>query len=61
MTAIHRYGCGGKGAITEPDPERRAQYPDVVHPVVRVHARTGQRSLFVNPGYTMCIDGVPGD
>ena len=61
LTAIHRYGWGGKGAITEPDPERRAQYPDVVHPVVRVHARTGQRSLFVNPGYTMCIDGVPGD
>ncbi|MCK5365798.1 MAG: TauD/TfdA family dioxygenase, partial [Gammaproteobacteria bacterium] len=36
-------------------------YPDVVHPVVRVHARTGRRSLFVNPGYTVCINGVPGD
>jgi len=58
-TATHRYGWGGKGAITEPDRERRAQYPDVVHPVVRVHARTGKRSLFVNPGYTMCINGVP--
>jgi taurine dioxygenase len=61
LTATHRYGWGGKGAITEPDPERRAQYPDVVHPVVRVHARTGRPSLFVNPGYTMCINGVPGD
>ncbi len=30
----------------------------MVHPVVRVHARTGRRSLFVNPGYTMCINGV---
>ena len=61
LTATHRYGWGGKGAITEPDPERRAQYPDVVHPVVRVHARTGRRSLFVNPGYTMCINGVSRD
>ena len=32
-----------------------------MHPVVRVHARTGRRSLFVNPGYTMCIHGVARD
>jgi len=61
LTATHRYGWGGQGAITEPDSARRAQYPDVVHPVVRVHARSGRRSLFVNPGYTMCINGVPRD
>ena len=61
LTAIHRYGWGGKGAITEPDPERRAQYPDVEHPVVRVHARTGRRSLFVSPGYTVCINSIPRD
>jgi taurine dioxygenase len=61
LTATHRYGWGGEGAITEPDPARRAQYPDVVHPVVRVHPRTGKRSLFVNPGYTMCINDVPED
>jgi alpha-ketoglutarate-dependent taurine dioxygenase len=61
LTATHRYGWGGKGAITEPDAERRSQYPDVVHPVVRVHARTGRQSLFVNPGYTMCINEIPRD
>jgi len=61
LTATHRYGWRGKGAITEPDAQCRAQYPDVVHPVVRVHARTGRRSLFVNPGYTVCINGVPAD
>lgn len=60
-TATHRYGWGGKGAITDPDPARRAQYPDVVHPVVRVHGRTGKASLFVNPGYTMRINDVPTD
>lgn len=59
LTAIHRYGWGGKDAITEPDATRRAQYPDVEHPVVRVHARTGNRSLFVNPGYTVGITGWP--
>ncbi len=29
--------------------------------MVRGHARTGRRSLFVNPGYTVRINGVPRD
>jgi taurine dioxygenase len=52
--AVHRYGKGG-GGLT---PEQRAKVPDVVeHPVVRVHPRTGQRVLFVNPGFTFRIKG----
>ena len=32
---------------------------EVVHPIVRVHPVTGIKGLFVNPGYTRRIVGVP--
>lgn len=57
-TAVHRYGLRGGASITALTAEQRAAYPDVVHPVVRHHARTGRRVLFVNPGYTLGIEGL---
>lgn len=58
LTAIHRYGWNGGGAITQLTEEQRKKTPDVEHPVVRVHPMTGQRILYVNPGFTMAIKGM---
>ncbi|MBT5048056.1 MAG: TauD/TfdA family dioxygenase [Rhodospirillaceae bacterium] len=35
--------------------------PDAVHPIVRTHAHTGRKSLFVSPRFVVGIDGMEDD
>lgn len=41
--------------------ELEEQYPLVTHPVVRIHPVTGAKVLFVNPQFTIHIDGMKAD
>ena len=52
------YGAKDKGrsmAIVYSDSAMATQ----LHPIARVHPETGRKALFVSPGYTIGIDGMP--
>jgi taurine dioxygenase len=48
------------GSIRGPlTPEQRAKKPPVQQLILPIHPITGRRILYCNPGYAMCIDGLP--
>lgn len=67
LMGIHsaRRGYSPKGQYGEKDAGRSMaiKFSDTalatqLHPIVRVHPETGRRALFVNPSYTIGIDGI---
>lgn len=56
LTATHRWGWNTEGATPKLTKEQHETHPDVVHPVVRRHPKTGRRILYINPGYVMRIN-----
>ncbi|PPQ64578.1 hypothetical protein CVT26_001976 [Gymnopilus dilepis] len=58
LTAVHSAVAQADGNRAAGLPVRRQEI-ETVHPVVRVHPATGWKSVYVNPGFTRRIVGVP--
>ena len=64
LKAVHRYSSRERVADS-PRPKLTKQQldgtPDVAHPIVRTHAATGLKSLYVTAGECIGIEGMPDD
>ncbi|KAF8896076.1 alpha-ketoglutarate-dependent sulfonate dioxygenase [Infundibulicybe gibba] len=58
LSAVHSAVAQAEGARAAGLPVRRKEI-ETIHPVVRVHPATGWKSVYVNPGFTRRIVGIP--
>ncbi|KZT35795.1 TauD-domain-containing protein [Sistotremastrum suecicum HHB10207 ss-3] len=58
LTAIHSAVAQAEGARAAGTHVRRQEI-ETIHPIVRVHPVTGWKSVYVNPGFTRRIIGIP--
>jgi taurine dioxygenase len=54
----HRQQITAHGVRRPLTDEQKALTPQVRHPVVRRHPDTGEPALFINPGFTVCFEGM---
>lgn len=63
LSAVHDFGFASRGVFSNESTSsvQREATPAAEHLVVRIHPETGRRAMFVNPGFTSHIVGLPAD
>ena len=57
--AVQSYEAFNRSYSVPTSDEQRKKTPDILHPLVRTHPYTGRRALYICPGMTIRIVGLP--